>query len=117
MKVLLDEDFNNDILRGMLRRNPNIDYIRVQDVPEIYQHADPVVLEWAANHDRILLTHDVQTMTNHAYDRVRSGLKMPGVFEVSQRAAYAQVIDDLLLVIDASEPDEWTNQVRYIPFK
>ena len=44
LRLLLDEDFNNDILRGLLRRTPDIDIVRVQDIEEIAGAADPVVL-------------------------------------------------------------------------
>lgn len=44
MRLLADENFHNDILRGLLRVDPTIDYVRVQDT-EIYQAPDPVVLE------------------------------------------------------------------------
>jgi predicted nuclease of predicted toxin-antitoxin system len=29
---------------------------------------DPTVLEWAAQHNRVVLTHDIATMTNFAYE-------------------------------------------------
>jgi hypothetical protein len=32
LKPLADENFDNTIVRGLLRRNPNIDIVRVQDV-------------------------------------------------------------------------------------
>ncbi|MEI1374852.1 DUF5615 family PIN-like protein [Nostoc sp. UHCC 0926] len=35
----------------MLRRNPNIDIIRVQDV-DLSGKDDPTILEWAAQEDR-----------------------------------------------------------------
>src|SRR2546425_3354973 len=44
-----------------------------------------IVLHWAAERGRILLTHDVSTMTAFAYDRVRSGQRMPGIFETARR--------------------------------
>jgi hypothetical protein len=30
--LVSDENFNNDIARGLLRRNPDLDIVRVQDV-------------------------------------------------------------------------------------
>ena len=56
MKFLADENFDNNIIRGLLRRQPNIDIIRVQDVG-LSGRDDPTVLEWAAQEQRILLTH------------------------------------------------------------
>jgi hypothetical protein len=32
----------------------------------------------------VVLTHDVTTMSRHAYDRVRASKPMPGVFEVAR---------------------------------
>lgn len=41
---------------------------------------------------RILLTHDVHTMTKYAYDRIRAGLPMPGMIEVREDLAIGQAI-------------------------
>jgi hypothetical protein len=114
LRFLVDEDFDNDIVRGMLRRLPNMDIVRVQDVG-LSGALDPRVLAWAAQEERVLLTHDVSTMTAHAYARVSSDLHMPGVFAVSQLAPIGQVIEDLLLLVECSLPGEWEGQVRYVP--
>lgn len=58
LRLLADEDFNNQIVRGILRRRPEIDIVRVQDVG-LSETDDRVILEWAAQQGRILLTHDV----------------------------------------------------------
>ena len=70
MKFLADENFDNTIVRGLIRRKPDIDIIRVQDVG-LSGEDDPIVLEWAAEEDRILLTHDVATITRYAYQGKR----------------------------------------------
>jgi hypothetical protein len=73
------------------------------------------VLEWSAREDRVLFTHDVSTMTRHAYERVRAGLPMPGLFEIPQSLPLGRAIEEVLLIAELSHPDEWTNQVRYLP--
>lgn len=80
--LVSDENFNNDIVRGLLRRNPDLDIVRVQDVG-LRGSEDPVILDWAANEGRGVLTHDAATMAHFAYERVRAGLSMPGVIEVA----------------------------------
>jgi predicted nuclease of predicted toxin-antitoxin system len=47
MKFLVDENFDNTIVRGLLRRNPDIDILRVQDVG-LSGKDDPTILAWAA---------------------------------------------------------------------
>lgn len=113
---LADENFNNDIVRGILRRNPGVDIVRIQDV-RLSGADDPAVLEWAAQTQRVLLTHDVATITYYAYERVREGLAMPGVFEISRRLPLRQAIDELILIAECSLEGEWEGQVRYLPLR
>ena len=116
LRFVADENFNNDIVRGMLRRAPELDIVRVQDV-ELSGADDPTVLEWAAHTGRILLTHDVKTITQYAYERVRAGLPMPGVFEVSRAVQISVAIDDLVLLAECSLDGEWDGQIRYLPLR
>lgn len=116
IRLLADENFDNDILRGIRRDNPDADIVRVQDVG-LRTLDDLTILEWAAREGRILLTHDVKTMTKHAYDRVREGLPMPGVFEVSTDVPIGIAIEQILLIIGASKDNEWDGQVRHLPLQ
>lgn len=111
-----DENFNNNILRGLIRRKPDIDIIRVQDAG-LSGSDDPTPLEWAANQNRILLTHDVSTITQFAYERIKTGKPMPGVFEVNRSIPVQLVIDDILLLTDCSHPREWEGQIFYLPLR
>jgi hypothetical protein len=116
LQFLADENFNNQIVRGILRRNPDVDIVRVQDVG-LSEADDPTVLEWAAQQGRVVLTHDVATMTNFAYERVQAGLSMPGVFEVSRRVPVGLAIEEILLLAECSLEGEWEGQVRFLPLR
>lgn len=61
MLYLADENFNGDILRGVIRQCPALDVVRVQDVG-LSGASDPQILEWAAGAGRIIMTHDVSTL-------------------------------------------------------
>ncbi|MBI4506289.1 MAG: DUF5615 family PIN-like protein [Chloroflexi bacterium] len=114
LRLASDENFNNDIVRGLLRRKPEIDIVRAQDAG-LAGRDDPTVLEWAAGEGRVLLTHDVTTITRYAYERVQAGLPMPGVFEVSPGVPAGRAIDDLLLLAECSLEGEWDGQIIYLP--
>jgi hypothetical protein len=114
MKFLADENFNSHVVRGVRRRLTGVDLVTVQDVA-LSGVPDPEVLAWAAEQGRILLTHDVKTMTGHAYERVAAGQRMPGVFEVSPSLPIRVAIEEILLLALSSSEGEWEGQVRYLP--
>ena len=116
VKFLADENFNNQLVRGVFRQNSTIDLVRVQDVG-LSGASDPAVLEWAAQQERIVLTHDVATMADFAYQRIQAGLSMPGLFEVSRRVSVGLAIDEIILIATYSLEGEWAGQVRFLPLR
>jgi hypothetical protein len=114
LRLAADENFNGDIVRGLLRRNPKLDIVRVQD--EGFSGGDdPSVLGWAAEQGRIVITHDISTLAKHAFDRVAAGQPMPGVFEVKSVAPIGQVIDDLILLAECGFEGEWEGRCASLP--
>ena len=114
LRLVADENFNGDIVRGLLRRKSGLDVVRLQDIG-LSGADDSAVLEWAAQEGRVLLTHDVATITRYAYERVQAGQPMPGVFEVSRVVPVGRAIEDILLLAECSLEGEWEGQVRYLP--
>ena len=116
LRLAADENFNHNIVRGLLRRRPDLDIVRIQDVG-LSGADDPVVLEWAAKEGRVLLTHDVTTITRYAYERIEGGQSMPGVFEVSRSVPVGLAIEDILLLTECSLEGEWEGRIGYLPLK
>lgn len=114
VSFLADENFNGRIVRGLLRRAPLIDLVRAQDVG-LSGTSDPTVLDWAAKSGRILLTHDVATMASYARDRAERGLPTPGVLIIRESLAIGSVIDDLLLIVEAGQPQDFEGTLIYLP--
>ncbi len=114
LRLLSDENFDNHIVRGLVRRLLTIDLIRVQDVG-LGGTDDRTILHWAADHGRILLTHDRRTVPGFALDRVTEGKPMPGVFVVQTQMPVAHAIDEMLLVVQCSSAEDWADQVIYFP--
>jgi hypothetical protein len=114
MRLAADENFNFPIVKGLRRRRPWLDIVRVQDAG-LDGTDDPGILEWAAREGRILLTHDIATISPPAYARVLAGLPMPGVFKINLSIPVAEVIEDLLILIEGSEEGEWEGKVLYLP--
>lgn len=116
MRFAADENFDGRILAGLRERLPGIDIVRVQDTA-IYQAPDDELLAWLADQGRILLTHDVQSLVNLAYARVRAGLPMPGVIEVHRDTPIGAALDELEVVLGAGAPSDFEHQVKFIPLR
>ena len=111
-----DENFNGTIVRELLRIKPELSIVRVQDAG-LRGAPDSDVLAWAADQQRILLTHDVTTLADAAYRRIIAGLPMPGVFEISSTLPIGTALEELSLVVECSTPAEWNGRVTYLPFR
>ena len=77
VKLLTDEHVDTRLIRGLLRREPGLDIMRVQDVG-LRTKEDAAILAWAAQEGRVLITYDVSTLLDAAYERVARGKPMPG---------------------------------------
>jgi len=114
LSLAADHNFNARILRGLKRRLPEADVVTLLQVG-LERAEDSDVLEWSAAEGRPLVTHDVSTVTRHAWDRVREGLVMPGVIAVASEEPIGPVIEDLVLVVATSQPGDLEDQVIYLP--
>lgn len=114
VRFLADEDVNVDILAGLRFREPTADILDVKSAA-LRGTKDPILLELAAEQDRILITHDRNTMTRYFRDRTEAGKPNPGIFILPQRpSAIGGIIEWLVLVWVASEAEEWRNRIFYV---
>lgn len=113
-RFLADHDLNEHIVDGMLRRDPAVVFVRARDAG-LAGRPDPEVLEYAATNGFIVVSHDVNTMTKHAYDRLATGLQLSGLLLVRQSDPVQTSTEDLLLIWSASEAEEWAGSVVFLP--
>lgn len=114
LRLLSDENFNGAIVRGLKFRLPDVDLVRVQDVG-LQGMDDPDILAWAAENNRIVLTHDRSTFGNFAYARLIEEKVMPGVFVNNARSPVAEIVEELVLLMVCSKQTEWNGQVVHLP--
>jgi hypothetical protein len=116
MRFAADENFNGRILETLRQQFENLDVVRIQDTA-YYGAPDPAVLEWAAQEERIILTHDVQTLVKYTYERINQGLPMPGVILVPNTLAIGLALNDLEVIIGSGRSEDFENQVTFIPLR
>jgi hypothetical protein len=109
-----DNDLHEDILRAAKRLQPAIDF---QRAPELNLHTgidDPEVLRLCAEENRMLVTHDRRTMPGQFITFIKHQ-DSPGVFIVSRRVPVGKAAEWLVLYWEASEAEEYQNQIIDIP--
>ena len=113
LRLLVDHDFNERILRGVQSR-AEVDAVVARAVG-MEDKPDPALLSWAAAEDRIALSHDLQTMPGFAIARVRRGETMPGLILVPQQLRINHAIEELTMVVLCSDQSEWRAMIVYLP--
>jgi len=114
IRLVVDQNFNEHILGGLVRREPALDWVHVRDIG-LAASSDPMILEWAAAENRVLLTHDRRTIPGFAYARVNQGLPMPGVFLVDDAVPVGQAIEEIHLAVHCLAPEECRSLVKFFP--
>jgi hypothetical protein len=110
----MDENLDHRILRGLKLRLPSLDSVIAQ-ATDLKGADDPVLLAWAAEHDRILVTHDLKTVPRYAYERIEAGQSMPGVIAIPKELPIGQAIEEMVIVIQCCAAAEFENEVFYLP--
>lgn len=108
-----DADLNQIIVSAVLRRVPAIDF-RTATTAGLAGLKDQEVLTVAARDGRILVTHDQATMPRHFGEFLRSQ-RSPGLIVVPQHLRLGEVADDLILIWTATEAEEWTDRIVFLP--
>jgi Domain of unknown function (DUF5615) len=108
-----DADFNQNIVRAVRRRAPAIDF---QTANEAGLHGldDQAVLAHAAREGRLLVSHDRRTMPSH-FANFTATRTSAGVILISQNLSIMQAVEDLILIWEASEAEEWVNRLDSLP--
>jgi hypothetical protein len=114
VRFLTDEDIKSAIFDGVLRRLPNLDIVRVQDV-YLRTFRDPLVLEFAAKENRVLITHDVSTMRGFAINRIVAEKSMPGLIEIGQNFPIGRAVEELVIIAECSYMTDWNHRIARLP--
>jgi hypothetical protein len=112
-RFLADANFNQKIVRGLLIREPAIDFERPEvAIPE--KTPDPDVLDIAESLGRVLVTHDVNTMPEWFRQCVEER-HCAGLILVPAKLPVRDVIEDLLLIWHVTEAEEWIDYMQRLP--
>ncbi len=108
----LDENVEGQITRGLRQRG--IDVLTIEDDGQ-GGRSDPEVIERAARLGRVAFSRD-RDFLHEAARRQRDGDSFQGVVYASKaEVAFGRVIDDLVLLTEAGQPENFQNAVFFLP--
>ena len=114
LRLLIDENVDHRILRGLKSRLPETDLVLVRQVG-LAGMKDPALLTWAAQNSRTIVTHDIETMPTFASQLLQRGERMAGLIVVPEQMTIGQAIQDLELVIACHSQEEFLSRIEYLP--
>ena len=113
-RFLADEDLWYPIVKGVIRASSEIEFETVQHLG-MSGASDPEILELADRTGWIVVSHDVNTMTRAAEERLAAEDGISGLLLIPQERVSGEIIDDLILIALASEAEEWRNLIQFLP--
>jgi len=114
IRFLADADLNKAILTGVLRREPAIDFASAQELG-LRGLKDPAVLALAAREHRVLVSHDVNSMPLHFGRFTANQCTSAGLLLVPQRLRITTAIEEIILIWELCDADEWRNRLDWLP--
>ena len=116
IRFLLDENLDPDIKAGLLRRDPTIDILCIGDAEAPPKATpDPAILAYVERTTRLLVTNNRVSMPAHLAAHFAAGRRHWGILTTGDQFGLGQVIEDLYLLWEASEAEEWRDLVAWLP--
>ena len=76
--------------------------------------ADPVILEYAASQNRVIVTHDRNTMTAHAQDPMNQSLRLSGLIVLDPFISIGKAIQEVGTLAEAGDPGHLDGQILFL---
>ena len=117
IRFLLDENLSPDLKISLLNLNHNLDILRVgePDAPPLGT-LDSEILDYVESSQRLLVTNNRRSMPKHLQDHWDKGGHIWGLLWLRKSANLKIWVEELHLIWEASEAEEWLDRVDWIPF-
>jgi hypothetical protein len=117
IKFLLDENLSKRIKYAVIRINTKIDILCVGDfgAPTLGT-LDPEILIYLEKSQRILITDNRKSMPQHLQDHWQNNRQIWGLFWIKENTNIGEIAENIYLLWEISEAEEWINVVDWLPF-
>ena len=113
---LFDENISSSLYKAFLQTYPSIPYFFVGDgIAPPKGTKDPEILDWISEYNCWLVTDNRASMPVHLADHLEAGKSIMGIIQLPKFWETKQIIDELHLIWEVAEIDEYENQIVYLP--
>jgi hypothetical protein len=118
-KPLLDENLRSSPLWNAIQREKaarSLDIVRAGDVDGSPGGTnDFELLAWAAEHDRIIVSLDQNTLPNFFADFLAAGFSSPGLIVLHGFLSIQELSEILVLVCIANSSEDYQDRLTWLP--
>ncbi len=116
-RFLVDECVPSSFVEGLRRHVPGVEVRQVGETDAPAKGTpDPDLLEFCEERRLLLITADRATMPAFVSDHLGRLRHTWGVFVVGPDASLSLILEELSIVCEASEDNEWIDILEYLPF-
>lgn len=117
-RFLLDENVPLTFQSQLEQLDPELKVYVVGDDPAPPKGTpDPDILNWLEANDCLLITNNRASMPVHLQSHLAQGRHVLGIIQLPKRASMGTILDDVLLIGTASLPNEYLDQIVYLPLR
>ena len=115
-RFLIDENISPEYRTQLLYHEPSLTVLVIGDEGAPARGTlDPDILAWCEQNQFNLITNNRESMPQHLFDHLAAGHHVPGIFTINRKLSMGLIIDQLLLIVGASDEDEYIDRITYIP--
>ena len=76
---------------------------------------DPEILVWVEDNGCLLITNNRASIPVHLQDHLAQNYHISGIIQLPKRMNVGRIVEDLVLIGEVSYPDEFQDQIVYLP--
>ncbi len=116
IRYLLDENLAALYRTEFGKREPTMIVWKIGDpgVPP-KGTSDPKILCWCEEQGFVLVTNNRKSMPDHLSEHLATGRHIPGIIELNPKMGIGETIEELALIWEASDPNEYQDTILYLP--
>jgi hypothetical protein len=116
IRFLIDENLPPKLKSAVLKLQPEIDILRIGDEnAPAFGTLDPEILIYLESSKRLLVTDNRKSIPGHLEEYWAAGGQIWGLFWVRSSASLGRWAEEIVVVWETSEAEEWIDKLDWIP--